>query len=142
MLLKKQCSKCNSYYSYDANNCPNCGSDNCRTPYKRLAVERLLVMITLGFVAGLAFAIDLKDIGGLGFGIFALIGIISIYSLYYYFGRDGNMFGWISDKFDYDIPEYANHNFSFGNCFQKFYTLLSYSYRQHWFWYCRIMAMA
>lgn len=119
MFLKKQCNNCNSYYSYDAGNCPYCGKVGIQIHYKRVAIERLLVMVTLGLLAGLVCAIEMKDSGGFGLGIFVLIGIISIYSLYYYFGRDGNMFGWISDKFDSNIPEYAKHNFSFGNVFSE-----------------------
>jgi hypothetical protein len=120
MLLKKQCSNCKTYYSYEVDTCPNCAKAGCQPQYKRLAIERLLLILTLGFVGGLVSLIKdgTSDAFASGAGITILV-ILSFYFLYHYFGRNDGGFGWILDKYDYDIPEYAKTNFSFGRFFSE-----------------------
>jgi hypothetical protein len=120
MLLKKQCANCNSYYSYDVDTCPNCQKAGCQPQYKRLAIERLLLILTLGFVGGLVSAT--KDSSGDAFASGAgitILAIISFYFLYHYFGKNDGGFGWISDKYAYKIPEHAKTNFSFSRFFSE-----------------------
>jgi hypothetical protein len=77
-------------------------------------------MLTLALTGGLVSAIKegTSDAFATGAGITMAV-LISFYFLYHYFGKNDGGFGWVSDKFYYDIPAFAKTGFSFGRFFSE-----------------------